>query len=195
MQTTTAHIGAESFDEWIARPENAGHTFELIGGEIVEKMVSRPLQSRIGGLILTAFNNYIAQNDIGRAYGADGGFFVGEDRYIPDASFISYARMPEESSDPYQFAAPDLAVEVVSPGDRDKDIVPKVVTYLAAGTAVWLVFPEAQEVQVFVAGQPVRKLGINDTLTGGDILPGFTLPLTTLFKQSSPPKPASEAQG
>lgn len=78
--------------------------------------------------------------------------------------------------------APDLAVEVVSPGDAGEVIVDKVEQYLSAGTTqVWVVYPDRKSIHVHTPGGQAQRLSMTDTLTGGELLPGFALPLSDLF--------------
>lgn len=57
----------------------------------------------------------------------------------------------------------------------------KIGNYLAAGVWLWVVLLETQQVEVYAPGRPVLILAIDDTLDGGDVLPGFTLPLRAIF--------------
>jgi len=59
----------------------------------------------------------------------------------------------------------------------------KVVNYLAAGTVVWLVLPETREVEVYIPNKPKQTVGIDGVLDGGDVLPGFTLPVKDIFPE------------
>jgi Uma2 family endonuclease len=77
---------------------------------------------------------------------------------------------------------PDLAVEVMSPTDFKRSLRRKAERYLAFGTTlVWLVFPAAQTVEVYYRDQDVVTFGVNDTLDGMDVLPGFTLKISDIF--------------
>jgi Uma2 family endonuclease len=57
----------------------------------------------------------------------------------------------------------------------------KVGNYLAAGTVVWVIDPERKLVEVYAPGQPVRKVGVDSVLDGGEVLPGFTLAVKDIF--------------
>ena len=172
---------AEEFEEYSLLPENTDRRLELIAGEVVE-LVSNQKSGRItlkiGHLIMT----YLDHNPIGYATPPDSGYRVGADRYQPDIAFISKARQPIPSNDSYNPLAPDLAVEVISPTGETGDVVAKANGYIQAGTTVWLVYPKRKEIHVWVPGQPIKKLGINDTLDGGAVLPGFTASLEKIFE-------------
>lgn len=85
--------------------------------------------------------------------------------------------------DGYLPFAPDLAVEVMSPGDRRSDVMREVNDYLDAGTALVLLFsPRSRSVRVFTPrDRSGRALRVGDTLDGGDVAPGFQIPIAELF--------------
>jgi Uma2 family endonuclease len=175
-------VTLEEFDEYINRPENADRLFEYIGGEIVEA-VANNYSSEIAATILAEVKAFAKANNLGRVTGADGGYIVSGEKYIPDVAFISFARQPEPSHNAYNPNAPDLAVEVLSPGNTEEQMLVKVANYLAAGTVVWRVKPLEKQVVVLVPGKPAKTLTINDTLDGGDVLPGFKLAVREIFPE------------
>lgn len=182
MVIQTKRYTVTEFETWIRQAENTDHDFEYIGGEIYE-VVSDPQSSKLGARIVTFLGMYLLQNDIGHITGADGGYVVMEERYIPDAAFIRYSRQPElVSSEGYNPNPPDLAVEVVSPTDSEKKLSIKISNYLAAGTIVWVLYPDDAEIAIHRPGQSVIILTQDDTLSGGDLLPGFALPLRDVFR-------------
>lgn len=127
-------VTAAEFDRFIRLPENVSRNFELIAGEIVEKMVSNPRSSSIAALVLGFMAVHARQHNLGRVTGADGGYMVNGERYIPDAAFMSKVRQPVQPSDAYNPLAPDLAVEVLSPTNDPDEIRIKIANYMAAGT-------------------------------------------------------------
>ena len=124
---------------------------------------------------------YVEDNDLGYVTGADGGYMVGGNRFIPDVGYISKARQAEPSHEAYNPNAPDLAVEVLSPTDDRDSLRLKVAAYLVAGTTLWVVDPDAKQVEVYGPGNTPVVLGADDTLNGGDVLPGFTLAVKAVF--------------
>lgn len=83
--------------------------------------------------------------------------------------------------------APALAVEVLSPGNTREEMDRKLQDYFAAGVRlVWNVDPEARAVTVYTAPDRSCVLAEDQTLDGGDVLPGFTLPLRKLFARLGP---------
>jgi Uma2 family endonuclease len=101
---------------------------------------------------------------------------------MPDVGYISRARMPETPRREV-LVAPDLAVEVKSPTDSKRKMRIKAEDYLAYGTKlVWLVFRDEQLVEVYSPDQEdVIIVGIDGVVDGGDVLPGFTLPVARIF--------------
>jgi Uma2 family endonuclease len=142
MVIQTKYVTDAEFDKFIRLPENANHDFELIAGEIVEKMVSSPRASAVGALIAGLLAVHVHQRGLGRVTGADGSYVIGGERYIPDAAYISKARQPVQPGDAYNPLPPDLAVEVLSPSSTDDEMRIKIAHYLAAGTLVWVVDPD-----------------------------------------------------
>ena len=174
-------ISVAEFDEWVYRSENIEHNYEYIQGEIVE-VVSNSKSSKIGSILGGFIAVHVHNNELGHTTGADGGYQIGDERYIPDAGFIAKARMPEFEDVAYLSIAPDLAVEVISPTDSQRLITVKVANYLVVGTTVWLVYPEEKEIEIYTPNTAVIKLTEDDALDGGDLLPDFKLALKTLFK-------------
>ena len=183
MTVGTQPITAEEFERLALLPENADRRLELVGGDIVE-VVSNNYSSMVAARILVKLGIFLESADIaGYLTGADGGYRVGDERYIPDVAFVSRSRQPAPSREAYNAIAPDLAVEVLSPSDQQDILRLKLVNYLAAGTTVWVVNPDNQTVEVYTPGQRAYRLGPADTLTGGDLLPGFALPVKDIFPQ------------
>ena len=91
-------------------------------------------------------------------------------------------RQPEENNEAYNPLAPDLAIEMLSPGNTKDEISHKVGNYMAAGTVLWLGNPETKIIDVYVPGQPVKRLRVGDVLEGGDVLPGFRLAVADIFE-------------
>ncbi len=101
----------------------------------------------------------------------------------PDISFAAAERVPSEGLPEGFFpGAPDLAVEIVSPGDTDVEVQDKVMDYLTHGTRrVWVVRPRQQTVTVHRPDGTARLLQGKDVLDGEDVVPGFTFLLQELF--------------
>ena len=111
---------------------------------------------------------------------------------IPDVSFVGRTRSPSGvSTDAFLNGAPDLAVEVLSPSNTAKEMEAKLRDYFAAGCRlVWYVDPASKTVRVFTSPADAVVLNEGDVLDGGDVLPGFAVPLAELFEGYMPKRPA-----
>jgi Uma2 family endonuclease len=172
---------AADFEQIAALPENRERRLEYIGGEVIE-VVSNNEASRVAASILAEIRMFIKGRALGWVTGADGGYVVSGERYIPDVGFISRQRQPDPCRETWNPLSPDLAVEVMSPTDSQRDMTIKIANYLAASTIVWLVQIPERRVLVFVPGQPVIQVGDSGVLTGGTLLPDFQLALKDVFE-------------
>jgi Uma2 family endonuclease len=104
----------------------------------------------------------------------------------PDVSFVSAERWPIRKRAPRAEVwdvVPDLAVEVVGPSRSEADLATRIEEYFAAGVRlVWAIFPLRDMARVYRSPSSRDDLRRDDTLDGGDVLPGFRLPLATLFE-------------
>jgi Uma2 family endonuclease len=180
MAVQTQRITVEQFDQLVTQPAYADRLLEYIRGEMVE-VVSNQISSHIATRIVRRLAAFVEDRDLGYLTGADGGYMVAGERYIPDVAFVSKARQPELSDQPYNPTPPDLAVEVLSPTNDPGHMRIKIGNYLTAGTTVWVVDPGAKLVEVYAPGQPVRVVGEDESLDGGESLPGFSLAVREIF--------------
>jgi Uma2 family endonuclease len=170
------------FAEFLARAENAERLFELINGEIVEKMPTHE-HGMIAGNIITQINIFLLEHEIGRAavearYRPEGDNY--NDR-LPDVSFVSDMSKPVVHAGAAPFL-PDLAVEIQSPDDSLRKMLTKAEFYLASGAKmVWLVYPDKRLVEVLTLDDR-QLLTEADTLSGGTVLPGFAIPVRAVFR-------------
>ena len=176
--TVTTRMTVKEFDEFV---QQQNKLFEFIGGEVVE-VVSNNYSSQIAGLILFYIQLHCHENNInGHITGADGGYIISGERYIPDVAFISAERQPEPSHAAYNENVPDLAVEVLSPGNTDRDIRLKMVNYRDAGVTLWIVSPDKYEVEVYEQGKKGCVMTLDDTIEGGDVLPELRISVKSIF--------------
>jgi Uma2 family endonuclease len=168
------------FDQLVLLPENRDKLLEYIGGKIVE-VVSNNKSSVIGSFLNHVLTAFALEHRSGYVSGADGGYRVNGERYIPDAAYVSKSRLPQPVSEGYVSIAPDVAVEVISPSNTATEIRLKVVNYLIAGTTVWVADPDQQTIEVYIPNKTPMLLGMKDVLDGGTVLPGFRLPVSDIF--------------
>jgi len=129
--------------------------------------------------------NFIKRHKLGSLAGADGMLRLSPGLVrIPDLSFISRARLARHrrARVPILPLSPDLAVEVLSEGNTPREMARKVGEYFESGCRlVWLVDPRTRTVAVTTSAADKFTLTEKQTLTGGDVLPGFRLTLRNLF--------------
>jgi Uma2 family endonuclease len=166
----------EEFDKFIALLENADRRFELIDGEIIEKIPTEE-HGVLSVLMAARILMFDEQHQLGGRVGVEARYRTPEDRRnsrMPDVSFTSTARLLPITRKGAIPQMPDLAIEVKSPDDSVMLLRLKAAYYLANGTRmVWLIFPEQRLVEVYRPDM--------DVLEGGDVLPGFTLALQHIF--------------
>jgi Uma2 family endonuclease len=159
--------------------------FELVHGTLVEKAMGVK-ESFLAAWIIFRLQEYLQGNDLGGVTGPDGTLKLQEHLVrIPDVGFLLWENVPpDDELPPIPELAPDLAVEVISPSNTAKEMAKKRREYFRAGTRlVWHVYPLRKEVEVYTSPARFRTLGLADSLDGGDLLPGFQLPLTDLFAE------------
>ena len=99
----------------------------------------------------------------------------------PDISFVRKSRL--QNPDEYFEGGPDLAVEIVSPGDDASDLREKIKQYLDAGTSVvWVVYPRSRQIEIHTPDKTIRTLGVEDTLEAPELLPGFQLSVRAIVE-------------
>jgi len=182
MVQRTDYMTMAQFEEFIERPENADRLLELINGEIVEKAPTEE-HGLIVGNIYAPLRVFVKPRKLGRVT-IEGLHRLPDDdlnAVLPDVSFRSNLESPvvRRGAIPVM---PDLAVEVQSPSQSEDFLVEKAAYYLANGTRmVWLVFPTRRVVEVHLPGGEIKTLTEADTLSGGDVLPGFELAVRDIF--------------
>lgn len=179
----TKPVTAEAFITFILQRENEGRHFELIDGEIVEKMPTQ-LHALIATLFIFRLSLYFQNNPIGWVF-TELRIKLPDDDFndtIPDISVVLKEGREFNPNEPLTFM-PDLAIEIKSPTDSLIKMRKKANYYLENGTKiVWLVDTQRQKVEVYTV-EDTEILGINDTLQADDLLPNFKLPVIDLWSQ------------
>lgn len=176
----------EEFWAFLEQPENADRKFELINGVIVEDMSPGFAHGKFTLRIGSPMMVFADQHDLGEV-AVEVDHYLPPDKFNtrrPDVEFISKVRLMAFDPSEYVPLMPDLAVEVKSPSNTPDELRQKAAYYLQNGTRmVWLVFPDIQTVFVYTVDNPAgKKFGLDDTLDGGDVLPGFTLAVAAIFR-------------
>ena len=173
----------EEFEKFADAPENDERRFELIDGEIVEKVPTEK-HGVIVAKIVARILAFVEEHGLGRV-AVEPRHRKSDDDHnarIPDLAFTSKERalpLVEKGSVPQ---LPDLAVEVKSPDDSYIKMRNKAAFYIANGCRmVWLVFPEKKFVEVYEPDVDVQILTEDEVIKGGSVLPGFTLAVRDIF--------------
>jgi Uma2 family endonuclease len=159
--------------------------YELVDGTLVEKPMGWK-EALLATWLSHQLQKYMETNDLGAVVGADGTLRLRKWLVrVPDVAFVLWEKVPPDDELPQiPDLAPDLAVEVISPSNTAREMARKRKEYFGAGTRfVWQVYPDRKEVEVYSLPGRSRTLGLTDTLDGGDLLPGFRLPLADLFAE------------
>ena len=178
--------------------EHEDRLCELVDGVLVEKAMGE-YEAYLGSLLTYLLWSFVRPRDLGVVLSADAMLRLAPGLVrIPDVSFFSWARLPDRkiSRKAFTETAPDLAVEIISRSNTRKEMQQKLQEYFAGGSRlVWYVYHQPrQEVRVYTSPQDCSVLAADQTLDGGDVLPGFRLELSELFAepQGPPPGPARE---
>lgn len=171
--------------------EHENRLCELVEGTLVEKPMGF-LESFLAGVINRLLGNFVEEHDLGIVSVPDGTLRLmpGLVR-MPDVAFISWNQLPDQKcpNEPIPSLYPELAVEVLSESNTRSEMKRKLGEYFSSGTQlVWLVDPIERIVDVYTAPDRFTRLEEGDVLDGGDLLPGFELPLKDLFARVEKPK-------
>lgn len=177
-------ITAEQLERW---PES-DERIELVRGRIESMAPAGFEHGLVATAIAHALSAFVSERRLGAVVSAETGFVLAREPdtvRAPDIAFVATERVAaQERPSGFFIGAPDLAVEVVSPTDTIENVETKVLDYLDAGTRqVWVVFPRNRTLRVVESRQSSRILGADDTLDGGDLLPGFSLRVGEIFPE------------
>ena len=160
--------------------------FELVRGELVRVTPAGGWHGGLAAFLAAELSAFVRPRQLGRVF-VEVGFklFSNPDTVRgPDVSFVSRDRHAALKRRGFLHGAPDLAIEIVSFDKTVTETSAKAADYLEAGTPLaWVVDPDARQVLLHRPGRGVTTLSAAETLDGGDVLPGFSLPLSRLFAE------------
>lgn len=157
--------------------------YEFINGKLEKKKMPTAKHSGIATRLTIELGIFLKKNKIGRVYADNTLFQIGENKRIPDVSFVSNEKIPP-TGEPFEIwdFAPDLAIEVISPSETHNKVERKIREYFDAGVIqVWKIVPEFKTLTIYFSPTETKILTENDELTGGEILPKFRLALSEIF--------------
>lgn len=163
-----------------------GYRYNLIRGELIRSPYMVWGQGLAASTIGWRIGGYVDEHRLGAGFAAGTGFILARDPdtvLAPDFGYVRAERLtPDLPEDEFLPFAPDLAVQVVSPTDVMTEINDKVVNYIDAGAElVWIVDPWQRVVTVYHSDGSAQVVREGDEIDGGDVLPGFSLPVREIF--------------
>jgi Uma2 family endonuclease len=170
-------------DEALRALPRDGQKCELLGGALVVSPTGFQ-HGYISSRLSTALSAFAFKRRLGVVVDSCTGFRLKNgDCLSPDVSFVRKERLQKGITQQFFQRAPDLAVEVLSPGESLASIRRKLAAYFADGTRLaWVVNPKDTTVRVYHSPRRFGCLRCEDSLHGEDLLPGFALPVAALFK-------------
>jgi Uma2 family endonuclease len=171
-------------EEFLRLPESVGTQdvrYELVEGELVTMSPGMFRHNEVRDNVLVLLRGFVAQHRLGRVISEQSFHLFGNTVRVPDVAFVRAGRGIPPDTLPE--GGPDLVVEVISPSNTPREIDQRVSDYFAAGCRrVWLVYPEHGEVYIHGLAGVSRRRG-NDLLEDPELLPGFSVKVSSLFEQ------------
>jgi Uma2 family endonuclease len=183
-----AHQQPQPMSAWeLERLPGDGFRYELLAGELRRMTPAGHRHGRVAARFTWRLAQHVETQGLGAVYAAETGFLLARNPdtvRAPDVSFVSRERLAAGVSDEgFWPGAPDLAVEVVSPGDSFSEVAGKALDWLAAGArGVVVVDPQRRPAALYRSREEIRILGAEDVLELPDLLPGWSLRIGELFE-------------
>jgi Uma2 family endonuclease len=179
--------GTATEQDVIEAESRTGRICELIDGVLVEKTMGYR-ESFIASQIIYLIQVFLQTRNLGIVLAPDGTLeILPQQVRIPDVSFISWDHFPDRKlpDEPIPALAPELAIEVLSKGNTEREMQRKLRDYFAAGVRlVWYIDPRTRSAKAYTAEDQFVEVPESGALSGGDVLPGFELPLKELFDKA-----------
>lgn len=169
----------------LLRFRDPARTAELIRGVLmVREPPGTPHGARAARLTIR-LGTFVERHALGQVFAQDTGFLIQrtpDTVRAPDVAFVRGDRLGAITGEGYAELAPDLVVEILSPGDRPGEVLEKVGQWLAAGVLlVWVLDPERAHARVYRADGSVSTVEADGELDGEHVLPGFRCPLRAIL--------------
>jgi Uma2 family endonuclease len=167
--------------------------YEVIDGVRVEREPMGAFETVLASWLCHLMNSFAAGKKVGLAVN-EVLFVLNAARNLhrrPDVAFVSYARWPTSivAREPAWNVVPDLAVEIVSPTNLAEEVDRKITDYFQSEVRlVWVFYPDSGRVYVYQSPTHVSILERTDTLDGGEVLPGFRLPIAQVYEAVAKPE-------
>ncbi|MGH9445058.1 MAG: Uma2 family endonuclease [Terriglobia bacterium] len=166
-------------EEFLRLPEPMDEKYELVEGERVLMSPTMPLHNLVRDRLLYFLMAFLEGHKLGTVLAEQAFHLFGNTVRIPDISFVRTGRLQELRKLPH--GAPDLAIEVLSPTNTPGEMKRRASDYFAGGCQrVWLVYPEDREVYIHGLSGVTRR-GVGELLEDPELLPGFSVRVSSLF--------------
>lgn len=163
-----------------------GKSTELVRGHLVVREPPSAYHGQIAARLAYLVGAFVYPNDAGVLFGQDSGFRITSDPdtvRAPDLAFLRRERKSEVPPAGYGEFAPDLVVEIVSPGDRPGELLAKISDWLSAEVRlVWVIDPQRHQAHVHRADGTIAILDRDGALDGEDVLPRFRCTLREVLE-------------
>ena len=173
-------------------PFAVGEDYEVVNDQPVERPEMGAYPEELASILHEYLGPFVRRQNLGRSIIETKFQTTPHNQRRPDLAYISFAQWPKgrrAPSTPAWGLVPDLAVEVISKTDIAWEVLAKVKEYFDAGVkAVWLVYPNLETIHVYTSFARIEVLTRTDTLDGGEVVPGFRLPLADLFEGEAEPE-------
>lgn len=173
--------------------------FEMVNGQVTEKTPLGTYPVEVASILFEFLGPYVRRAGLGRAI-VEALFRINAgNQRRPDIAFVSFEKWPKgrrtPKGQPWE-VIPDLAIEAISGHDTAWDVLDKIRVYFAAGVRlVWIIYPDLELIHVYESFTRIRVLTRAEELDGGDVVPGFRLPLATLFEEEEAEGAAATTAG
>ena len=158
---------------------------ELIQGNLVRMSPTGYLHGYVEVNFATELRSFVREHGLGQVLCGEVGIYTSRNPDTvrgADVVFISNQRLAQMKTRSYLDVAPELIVEVLSPDDRWSAVMDKLEEYFAIGVnAVWVADPRKMQIHVYRSLTAVQRLGVDDVLEEGEVLPGFSVPVRNSF--------------
>jgi Uma2 family endonuclease len=169
-------------DELLRMPRGRCREY-LLRGRLVQQPYRGELSSHVATLLMVHLGNHVSTHQLGHVF-APCGFQITwhPDTVLAPASAFVRGNPSDELSEGYHQGPPDLAIELDSPSELPHHLDVKVTEWIAAGCPMLVVLDPAQRsATVYRSRCEPLLLTEDDAIDGGDVVPGWTLPLRELF--------------
>jgi Uma2 family endonuclease len=180
----TPPLGKATEKDVLEVERQTGCPCELIDGTLVEKTMGY-IESFLAVEIIYLLRSFLERHDLGIVLGEAGTLQILDNQVrVPDVCFIAWEQFPNRQlpNEPIPSLVPDLAIEVLSASNTEGEMQRKLHDYFTAGVRlVWYIDPQTRSAKSYTAEDQCVEVAESQSLSGGDVLPGFELPLKELF--------------